>query len=205
MRRILVGAEILVEVVLIQGLGLVPALGNIGALAAPATNGAAFVGLVVRRAVVGAVDDNRPLALALGAMGAAALLVGEVQAGHAGHTSLRLVGQTHTRSVAHVVSARKRPDHARLARIVCYHAPMHVSPMDLRRAYEAGATVEELSLDYYMSTTTVRKRLRDAGTTMRPAAPRRGKEYRREKEKPSRAHLEPAARIASRSAARLFR
>lgn len=40
--------------------------------------------------------------------------------------------------------------------------------VELRRAYEAGAFVRQLASDYHVSQRLVRKRLREAGTRMRP-------------------------------------
>jgi predicted transcriptional regulator len=39
---------------------------------------------------------------------------------------------------------------------------------EMRAAYEAGATIEELALETGHATNTIRKRLHDAGTVMRP-------------------------------------
>jgi hypothetical protein len=43
-----------------------------------------------------------------------------------------------------------------------------MTPEELREAYEAGATIEELALEEGRSPNWVRKRLHDAGTVMRP-------------------------------------
>ncbi len=48
------------------------------------------------------------------------------------------------------------------------------TPEELRRRYELGATVEQLSLDHHIGPQKVRDLLKEAGTTMRSVGGRKG-------------------------------
>ena len=77
----------------------------------------------------------------------------------------------------------------------------------LATEYEAGATIEDLSFSYGISTGTVRRRLREAGATMRAASPRPGSIYNRPTSN-TEGHAggrDPDARIARASLRRWWR
>jgi hypothetical protein len=50
-----------------------------------------------------------------------------------------------------------------------------MTPEELKAAYEAGATIEELALDEGRSTQWMRKQLHDAGTVIRKPGAQQGK------------------------------
>lgn len=50
--------------------------------------------------------------------------------------------------------------------------------------YEAGATIEELSLDFHIYPAGVRRALADNGVTIRPKGDRKGKPHRHSEPKP---------------------